>query len=327
MPDSAALRETGEVAVVPAGSRVTVLRELWDEHAHEWIAWVRSPDKPDTYWQFHRERFLELVPGAGRLTLDIGCGEGRVARDLKRRGHRVLGVDWSEAMCKAAKTYHDESTRVVMGDAARLPLADGTVDCAVAFMSLQDIDDLDGAIKEIARVLKDGEKLALAIVHPMYSTGKFSSTENSGTGFVLSRPYFESQLCVSEDSRDGLKVTFFREHRPLQAYVHALINAGFNIEQLHEVTDEDKRSERHRVPMFLDIVAVRRPREKKESSVDRPRIVSRLPGRSVFSRDRSAENLNYSGNSRSSSWLGLLVTGAVLSGIVVTTVMALFASH
>ncbi|MGH3189596.1 MAG: hypothetical protein ACRDOL_20500 [Streptosporangiaceae bacterium] len=60
-----------------------------------------------------------------------------------------------------------------------------------------------------------------------------------------------------------MKVLFFREHRPLEAYVHALLDAGFIIEQLHEVTDEDESKPWHRVPMFLDILAARRPRAGK----------------------------------------------------------------
>jgi SAM-dependent methyltransferase len=49
-----------------------------------------------------RVGFLELVPAAGRATLDLSCGEGRVARDLAARGHRVTGIDTSPTMIEAA---------------------------------------------------------------------------------------------------------------------------------------------------------------------------------------------------------------------------------
>jgi hypothetical protein len=64
-----------------------------------------------------------------------------------------------------------------------------------------------------------------------------------------------------------LTVTFFREHRPLQAYTQALIKAGFNIEQLIELTDDDEARDRDGIPVFLDIVARRRPREKPADSM------------------------------------------------------------
>lgn len=271
---ASALAESPPVSPAPARRRVAVLRELWDEHAEEWIAWVRAPDRQDTYWRFHRDRFLTLVPEPGELTLDIGCGEGRVGRDLQERGHRVLGIDCSITMCLAAATHPDDPCHVIAGDAAQLPLVDASADCAIAFMSLQDIDDMAGAVGEIARVLKDGKKLALAIVHPMYS----AAGRNPDETFVITRSYFEPGLCISTDKHDDLTVTFHREHRPLEAYVQALIEVGFSIDQLREVTDNDEGKARHRVPMFLDIVATRRPREEAVGSAHRPRNSAVVPG-------------------------------------------------
>jgi SAM-dependent methyltransferase len=293
--------------------RATVLRDAWDSHAKEWIDWVRAPGQPDSYWRFHRKRFLPLVPTAGRLTLDIGCGEGRVARDLQTRGHKVLGVDWSSTMCQAAATHWEDPCSVIVGDAAKLPLSDASVDCAVAFMSLQDIDDLLGAVKEIARVLADGRKLALAIVHPMYSGGTFSP--DGGTPdetFVIQRSYFKPEVCISSDSRDSLTVTFYREHRPLQAYVQALLEAGFSIDQLHELTDEDQGKPLHRVPMFLDILATRLPRKKS----------AHLPRRG--SRDRRVVRATTTQRILV-SYLSLGLSGLI--GVAAATIALLAVSH
>jgi len=262
-------RESGPLRVGPEASPLTVLRDNWDAHAKEWIDWVRDPARQDTYWRFHRDRFLSLVPSAGRLTLDIGCGEGRVARDLRQRGDPVLGIDCSFTMCQAAADYIEDPSPVAVGDAAQLPLADASADCAVAFMSLQDIDDMPGAVQEIARVLADGQKLALAIVHPMYS----ASGKNPDDDFVIKRPYFTPDLCVSVDTRDSRTMTFYREHRPLQAYIDAVLDAGFSIEKLVELTDE---AEGKPIPMFLDILAVRRPRENDPIKIPAPRGVKTL---------------------------------------------------
>ena len=84
------------------------------------------------------------------------------------------------------------------------------------------------AIREIARVLEDDCPLVLAIVHPMYSGGKFSGTETgTGTGekpdscFVIKRSYFEPERLISTDIHGSLRVTLFREHRPLQVYIQS----------------------------------------------------------------------------------------------------------
>src|SRR6185437_9434912 len=94
----------------------------WDRHAAQWIAWAREPGH-DSYWRFNRDVFLELVPAPGRRTLDVGCGEGRLSRDLKARGHDVVGVDASPAMLAAARDA-DPSIDVHLADAAALPFAD-----------------------------------------------------------------------------------------------------------------------------------------------------------------------------------------------------------
>ena len=50
----------------------------------------------------YRDAFFALVPAPARATLEIGSGEGRVARDLAGRGHRVTGVDLTPALARLA---------------------------------------------------------------------------------------------------------------------------------------------------------------------------------------------------------------------------------
>ena len=127
------------------------------------------------------------------------------------------------------------------------------------------------AIEEAARVLKDGQRFVLAIVHPMYSVGNFSDTgPDAGNSFVISQSYFDKKRCARTDVYDDLIMTFHREHRPLQAYTQALTEAGFSIEQLREVTEPNPNEPRHGVPMFLDIVAVRQHRPQQTTSRHQP---------------------------------------------------------
>src|SRR3954466_3451794 len=113
---------------------IAELRAGWEAEARRWIEWARAPGH-DSYWRFHRDQFLDLLPGPGRLTLDIGCGEGRLARDLKALGHRVAGIDGSPSLVAAARQA-DPSVDLRLADAAALPFDDACADLAVAFMSL-----------------------------------------------------------------------------------------------------------------------------------------------------------------------------------------------
>jgi ubiquinone/menaquinone biosynthesis C-methylase UbiE len=127
------------------------LRDAWEAEAGNWVEWARRAGH-DSYGKFHRDAFLELLPPPGRLTLDVGCGEGRLARDLQALGHRVVAVDASPSMVAAAREADPEG-EYELANGAELPFADGSADLVVAFMSLQDMDDPEGAVREASRVL------------------------------------------------------------------------------------------------------------------------------------------------------------------------------
>jgi ubiquinone/menaquinone biosynthesis C-methylase UbiE len=80
---------------------------------------------------------------------------------------------------------------VLVGDAAALPLRDGIADCAIAFMSLQDIDQMEAAVREIARVLKAGSRFVVAITHPLNTAGHFKTGPEEGSRpFVIEDSWF-----------------------------------------------------------------------------------------------------------------------------------------
>jgi SAM-dependent methyltransferase len=248
----AATTKREPVATRDDGRVTESMAAVWHTNAERWIVWARTAGH-DSYWRFHRDRFLTLVPAPGRLTVDIGCGEGRVGRDLVGAGHRVVGVDSSPTMVRACVTHPDGHPAGV-GDASHLPLRDGAADLAVAFMALHDVDDLAGAIAEAARILVVGGRLHLAIVHPVNSAGAFEGRD-AAAPFVIEGSYTSSFRYADVAERDGLRMTFHGWHRPLAAYTTALGNAGFVIEALDEVADPEPADRWTRVPLFLHLIA------------------------------------------------------------------------
>jgi SAM-dependent methyltransferase len=246
------------------------LRAAWERNALAWAQWARAP-MHDSYWRFHRDQFLALLPPPRRLALDLGCGEGRLSRDLRTRGYRIVGVDSSPTLVRLAREADPEIDAYVT-DAGALPFADGTFDLLVAFMSLHDFTDLPEAVREAARVLERGGRLCLAIVHPLNSAGRFDS-EDPASPFTIRGSYLEPFRYVDEIERDGLHMRFESEHRPLAAYFDALQGAGLLVEALREpplpdsamknpqklTTDhrEDVNRRWQRLPLFLHVRALR----------------------------------------------------------------------
>ena len=223
------------------------LRDAWEEQADDWTRWAREPGH-DTYWHFHRDRFFELLPGPGSLTLDVGCGEGRLTRDLKARGHRVVGVDASPTMVAHA-SESDPGGDYLVADGADLPFDDGAADLVVAFMSFHDMDQMPAAVREAARVLAPAGRLCAAVLHPINSAGRFESDEPDSR-FVIERSYFDRRRYSEPVERAGLPIVFHGRHWMMEDYWGALEEAGLVVERLREVTDPtDPRW--IRIPLFL----------------------------------------------------------------------------
>jgi ubiquinone/menaquinone biosynthesis C-methylase UbiE len=102
--------------------------------------------------RFARELHGMLDPA--RPLLEVGVGTGLIALGLAELGHRVLGVDISEAMARRARQRI--GPRIAVGDARRLPVADESFDQAFSVWVLHVVGDLSAVLSEVARALRPG---------------------------------------------------------------------------------------------------------------------------------------------------------------------------
>ncbi len=209
--------------------RGSSLTDAWDEQAEAWIRWARTPNHDDYYHLYNLPRFLELIPAPGRLTLDVGAGEGRLARVLRDLGHRVVCVEPSGALARAARQVEPEIA-IVQANGAAIPIATGAADLVVCFMVLQDVDDLVGVVAELARVLVPDGVVCAAIVHPMVSSGFFDPAEP----LLYVGRYLDVMRNEFAMERDGVPFTFHSAHRPVEQYSRAFEHAGLMIEAIRE---------------------------------------------------------------------------------------------
>src|SRR4029078_12912166 len=91
--------------------------------------------------------------------LDLGCGEGRFCRMLGERGARTIGIDPVGDMIAEAALRHVQGGVYLRSIAETLPFVDECFDVAVSYITLVDIPDFRRAIRECARVLRQGGKL------------------------------------------------------------------------------------------------------------------------------------------------------------------------
>ena len=110
----------------------------------------------------------------GERVLDMGCGAGRHAFELYRRGADVVALDQNtsdlaevavmfEAMAAEGQVPTGSSAATVEGDALALPFDDGEFDRIIAAEILEHIPDDRTAMEELFRVLKPGGVLAVTV--------------------------------------------------------------------------------------------------------------------------------------------------------------------
>ncbi len=111
---------------------------------------------------------LDVRPG-DRL-LDAGCGEGRHCFGALERGASVVGLDLDLPSLRMARgaladraAELDRGGSVLQGNAFALPFEDGTFDKVICAEVMEHVHDYRGAVRELARVLRPGGRIAVTI--------------------------------------------------------------------------------------------------------------------------------------------------------------------
>jgi SAM-dependent methyltransferase len=229
----------------------------WEPDAENWLRWARTPHH-DAYWYYSNRFFDQLVSPPGRRSVEIGCGEGRVARDLRARGHQVTGIDSSPTLLVYAR-QEDTDSSYALADGAALPFPEGCFDLAVAYNSLQVVADMRGTVREAARVLSPGGYFCICVSHPVTDVGRFLDDE-ADAAFAIRQDYFANRRVDDKVERDGLEMTFRGWTYSLEDYAVAMECAGLKIEAIREprpAGDPPRYARWNRVPMFLLVKAIK----------------------------------------------------------------------
>ena len=218
-----------------------------------------------------------VLPGVLRLLklnsesslLDIGCGQGILAKVIPAV-QNYLGVDRSKNLIEfARRALKGSNYAFVVADATR-PMSSPAqlYTHAAIILALQNMEQPEGAIKNIASYLEPKGKLVIVLNHPSFRIPRqsgWSIDEKTKQQYRWVNRY-ASQLkipIIMNPSQKNQQTTW-SFHRPLQDYIQMLAGSGFVVTGLEEWSS-DKESEgraakmenraRKEFPLFLAIVA------------------------------------------------------------------------
>ena len=203
---------------------------LWEQHSAWWQQCFTEGADPE-----YEEQVLPLVEhhlGGAHRVLDVGCGEGQVTRCIARLGSDAVGLDPTPSQTRAAHR-RGGSARILQARAEQLPCRQGAFDAVVVCLALEHVDPFEPAVHEIARVLTEGGRLLLFLVHPLLQSPGSGWVDDRGSGEQYWRvgSYLGDDVAIDEVA-PGVHLPF--AHRPLSRYVHALGQAGLLIEDMVE---------------------------------------------------------------------------------------------
>jgi SAM-dependent methyltransferase len=177
--------------------------------------WSQTYDQPLRLFPIeHPTMRMLLDPLPASVVLDAACGTGRYSQYLAERGHRVIGVDCSQAMLARAREKLPES-EFREGDLEALPLESGSVDAAVCALALVHLPEVGKAVAELARVVRPGGRVMISDVHPFLVLLGWQAqfrTASGGSGFMRLHAHLPSDYCQAFGAA-GLRVRACHEPR------------------------------------------------------------------------------------------------------------------
>lgn len=141
------------------------LRRSWDANARAWADAVRN-ESIESRRLVTNAAIVEAVRDCGgRRVLDLGCGEGWLARALAAHGHEVTGIDASAALIAEARTLGGGEFMQMSYDQIAM---DSRFDTIVANFSLLD-DRTEDLLVSLKTLLENDGRLVIHTTHPLFT--------------------------------------------------------------------------------------------------------------------------------------------------------------
>jgi len=119
----------------------------------------------DKVWRrFTVKKLRDVLDRPDAIALDLCCGTGDLTLELERYA-RVVGCDFCHPMLvignQKIAAQGANNARLAEGDALQLPFADSSFDAVTVAFGLRNLENVEGGLAEMLRVLKPGGRLAV----------------------------------------------------------------------------------------------------------------------------------------------------------------------
>ena len=167
--------------------------------------------------------------GEGHGTcLELGCGTGVHATQVRKLGWAPIGIDLSAGMLRHARNR----LPIAQADAGHLPIPDSSLPAVIAMMVHTDMPAYPAVLREVARILPPGGLFVHVGVHPCFCGG---FADRSDLGAIVIRPgYLDSHWTTASWTDRGVRAKVGATHRPLPELMHAFLAAGLTLERFSE---------------------------------------------------------------------------------------------
>lgn len=195
--------------------------DSWRKNASPWTAAVRENQIATRRLVTNKAIVDAVLSRSPRTVLDIGCGEGWLARALADHGIRPIGVDVVPALIEQARSAGGGEFSVASYESIAAGELDVTVDVAVANFSLIGKESVEGVINRAPSLLDDGGAFIIQTLHPVASCGDESYADGWRAG---------SWAGFSPEFSDPAPWYF----RTMESWEQLLTNSGFRIAETRE---------------------------------------------------------------------------------------------
>lgn len=205
---------------MPAGASEALILDAWHANAHAWERAVRE-GRIESRKLITDRAILDAVRSCSpRSVIDIGCGEGWLARALADEGVHVTGVDAIPALVEAARFRGGGEFRVLSYDDLAAGALDQRADVVVCNFSLLGGASVDALLAAVPRWIGREGVLIVQTLHPLmveagpYADGwREGSWAGCGDGFGQAAPWY---------------------FRTLGGWISALEQSGLGLQKLEE---------------------------------------------------------------------------------------------